>query len=96
QKEPKDEPSDVPLPNDDQMFDMDFNGDEIVLNNEPMLNEDMSNNLGDWIYMAGDVIDNREEKEETVDSTANTPPDSFDNEGFGGDQMKFTNETMLN
>ncbi|GMR57206.1 hypothetical protein PMAYCL1PPCAC_27401, partial [Pristionchus mayeri] len=75
EKELKDEPVDAPLLDDDQKFDPYFHEDEFE-SKEPMLNGDMSNNLGDLDYIACDMMDNGEEKEETVDKTANTPQES--------------------
>ncbi|GMR57211.1 hypothetical protein PMAYCL1PPCAC_27406, partial [Pristionchus mayeri] len=76
-----------------QNFDLKFNGDEFE-SKEPMLNEDMSDNLGDLDHMAGDMVDNGEEKEEAVDKIANTPPDSFENEAC--DEVDSVDEPMLN
>ncbi|GMR43763.1 hypothetical protein PMAYCL1PPCAC_13958, partial [Pristionchus mayeri] len=63
EKEPKDEPIDPTLLDDDQKFDLNYNGDEFE-SKEPMLNHDMGNNISDQDFMADDVIDNGEEKEE--------------------------------
>ncbi|GMR44050.1 hypothetical protein PMAYCL1PPCAC_14245, partial [Pristionchus mayeri] len=94
-KEPKDEPIDPTLLDDDQKFDLNYNGDEFE-SKEPMLNEDMGNNVGDQDFMTDDTIDDGEGIEETVDTTAKPHADSFENDGFRGEPNETRDEPVLN
>ncbi|GMR38118.1 hypothetical protein PMAYCL1PPCAC_08313, partial [Pristionchus mayeri] len=70
----KDEPIDVPLVDDDQNFDMKFNGDEFESKDESIMDGNMGKDLGYQDFTADEKIDNGEEEEETIDTVTNTRP----------------------